>query len=149
MALKEHLGYSRSCAKARVYLIYRPQQSEEIRTGLIREEIAEALARGISILSSCVKRHFVSVHPSAGIVAASVLESRLSGVEPRGSSAVYQRAGVQTHELRYVSVVGIISERAVIILFSELLDLTGETNVDGIVLIHLLHYSGEDRILLL
>ena len=134
MRLKEHLGNACCTAKVTVDL-ERGMKIPKVSSGINLEQLLKKVICSLAVLNTCPEVKSVSYAP-AGSLVTTLGKSILSCIQPCGSSAVNNVAGIKSDKLRDMSV-SIFTKVTVVVLLEELLYLTGISDSDGIILVDL------------
>ena len=114
----------------------------EVGCGACFQQRVQYLIGPVAVLGSCPQIQTVSDTPT-GCIVATLGKSYLRSIKPGGSVGIDYVTGIKTDELRDMSVLGIVGNGGVIILLTELLDLSRKTDDYRIVLVKLLHNALE------
>ena len=135
MRLKEHFRDAGCSAEVTVDL-ERRVEVPKVGSRVNFKELFKEIVSSLAVLNASPEVESVSHAPACRLVT-SFGEGILRGIDPGGSVGVDNVAGIQAYELRDMSV-SVFTEVTVVVLLEELLDLTGESDSDRIVLIYLL-----------
>ena len=134
MRLKKHLGNTCSSTQVTVDL-ERGMEIPKVGSGINLEQLLEKIVSSLAVLNTRPEVESVSYAP-AGSLVATLGKCVLSRIKPSGSGAINNVAGIKSDKLRYVSV-SVFSKVTVVVLLKELLDLTGISDSNRIVLVDL------------